>query len=211
MGYLLRRQYNLTTLVIGFELTARQSLVRCTLEHDQHGERARALDYTLDPAELGIPDRLDRARACSRATRSPCLAMCSTALRAELDARLLPGEAVWLYLKSPVGYLALAPWEQILFPALARPVLRLPDFLVDPAQPAGEINIVLCSSQPISEEAFASSEYMARMTRLVLDQATRRTTVHLFTDAGLMADLTHQLGELRRLRQPRDTPQPAGG
>ncbi|HQY90242.1 hypothetical protein [Caldilinea sp.] len=193
MALLLRRQYDLTTLVIGFELAGRQPMVRCTLERDRAGERAQLLDYTLDPAELGIPDRLDRSMSLFQGYPFSMPDSVLAALRAELDARLLPGEAVWLYLKSPVGYLALAPWEQILFPALARPVLRLPDFLVDPAQPAGEFNIVLCSSQPISEEAFASSEYMARMTRMILDQAARRTTVHLFTDGEMMADLTGRL------------------
>jgi hypothetical protein len=194
MGYLLRRQYNLTTLVIGFQLTGRQSLVRCTLEHDQHGERARALDYPLDPAAIGIPEQLDPRQSLFEGYPFAMPGYVLDQLRTELDARLLPGEALWLYLKEPVGYLALAPWEQMLAPALNRPVLRLPDFLVDPARAAGEINVVLCSSQPISEESFAANEYMVRMARKVLDQATRRTTVHLFTDAGLMPELTYQLG-----------------
>ncbi|MBK8799586.1 MAG: hypothetical protein IPM07_26250 [Anaerolineales bacterium] len=35
MALLLRRQYDLTTLVIGFELAGRQPMVRCTLERDR--------------------------------------------------------------------------------------------------------------------------------------------------------------------------------
>ena len=46
--------------LIGFELAGRLPMVRCTLERDQAGARAQFLDYTLDPAALGIPDRLDR-------------------------------------------------------------------------------------------------------------------------------------------------------
>lgn len=193
MGYLLRRQYDLTTLVIGFEMTGRRSMVRCALERDQHGERLRPLDYVLDPVDLGIPERLDQMASLFQGYPFSMPSGVLEQLRQELDARLQPSEALWLYLKSPVGYLAFVPWEQILTPVLKRPVLRLPDILVDPARRAGEFNIVLCSSQPISEEAFMANEYLARMTQLILDQATRRTTIHLFTDAGLINNLVDRL------------------
>ncbi len=193
MGYLLRRQYDLTTLVISFELSGRRSLVRCALERDESGTRAPLLDYVLDPAEIGVPERLDRKMCMFEGYSFTIPGAVLAALRAALDARLLPDEAVWLYLKGPAGYLAFVPWEQLLVPALHRPVLRLPDFLVDPARATGEINIVLCSSQPISEEAFMSGDYMARMTRMLLDQATRPTNVHLFTDRGLMSELANML------------------
>lgn len=193
MGYLLRRQYDLTTLVISFDLSRRRSLVRCALERDASGTRAPLLDYVLDPAEVGVPDRLDRSKCMFEGYPFAMPAYVLDALRAALDAHMLPDEALWLYLKNPAGYLAFVPWEQLLVPALQRPVLRLPDFLVDPARAAGEINIVLCSSQPISEEAFMSGDYMARMTRMILDQATRPTNVHLFTDSGLRNDLANVL------------------
>lgn len=193
MGYLLRRQYDLTALVIGFELSGRQSMVRCTLEQDQHGARTRIVDYTLDPAALGIPERLERDKSLFSGYSFSMPDSVLAALRSALDAHLLPDEAVWLYLKAPLGYLALAPWEQLLAPALQRPVLRLPDFLVDPARVAGEFNVVLCSSQPISEGAFMSSDYMARMAQMILAMVPRRTTVHLFTDAALMTDLANHL------------------
>lgn len=194
MGYLLRRQYDLTTLVISFDLSERTSRVRCTLERDEQGTRAPLLDYVLDPAALGIPERLDHSTSLFEGYSFTMPGDVLDALRIALDARMAPDEAIWLYLKSPAGYLAFVPWEQLLVPALQRPVLRLPDFLVDPARATGEINVVLCSSQPISEEAFMSSDYMARMTRIILDQATRPTNVHLFTDRGLMNDLANQLG-----------------
>ena len=193
MGYLLRRQYDLTTLVISFELVGRRSRVRCALERDESGTRAPLLDYVLDPAELGIPDHLDRSLCMFEGYTFTMPGYVLDALRTALDARMLADETLWLYLKSPAGYLAFVPWEQLLVPALQRPVLRLPDFLVDPARAAGEINIVLCSSQPISEEAFMSGDYMARMTRMILEQATRPTNVHLFTDSGLRNELANVL------------------
>ncbi|HAJ37928.1 MAG TPA: hypothetical protein DCL15_19840 [Chloroflexi bacterium] len=194
MGYLLRRQYELTTLVLGFELSGRRSQVRCALERDEAGTRTPLLDYRLEPTELGVPDHLDRSQCMFEGYPFIMPGYVLEALRTALDARMVADEALWLYLKSPAGYLAFVPWEQLLIPALQRPVLRLPDYLVDPARAAGEINIVLCSSQPISEEAFMASDYMARMTRMVLDQATRPTNVHLFTDSGLLNDLANHLG-----------------
>lgn len=193
MGYLLRRQYDLTTLVIGFEMTGRRSMVRCALEREQHGERSRPLDYLLDPADLGLPEHIDQMASLFEGYRFSMPAGVLERLRAELDALLLPGESLWLYLRSPLGYLAFVPWEQILTPVLNRPVLRLPDFLVDPARVAGEVNIVLCSSQPVSEEAFMANEYLARMTQIILSRASRRTTVHLFTDAVLIDSLVDRL------------------
>lgn len=194
MGYLLRRQYDLTTLVISFELTGRSSQVRCALERDEAGTRTPLLDYRLDPTEVAVPERLDRSRCLFEGYPFTMPGYVLDALRTALDDCLLPDEALWLYLKSPAGYLAFVPWEQLLVPALQRPVLRLPDYLVDPARAAGEINIVLCSSQPISEEAFMASAYMARITRMILDQAARPTNVHLFTDSGLLSDLANHLG-----------------
>lgn len=193
MGYLLRRQYDLTALVISFELAGRRSQVRCTLEQDRAGTRTALFDYRLDPTEVGVPEQLDRSRCQFEGYPFTMPGYVLEALRTALDGCLMPDETLWLYLKSPAGYLAYVPWEQLLIPALQRPVVRLPDYLVDPARAAGELNIVLCSSQPISEEAFMSSAYMARMTRMLLDQATRPTNVHLFTDRGLMSDLANQL------------------
>jgi hypothetical protein len=195
MGYLLRRQFDLTTLVIGFEVVGRRSMVRCALEQDRHGERSIAFEELFDPADLGLPERLDQSAILFQGHPFSMPATLLGRLREILDAHLLFGEALWLYLKRPIGYLAFAPWEQLLTPVLKRSVLRLPDFLVDPARAGGELTIVLCSSQPISEEAFLANEYLARITRIILDRATRRTTVHLFTDAGLVDSLKVRLQE----------------
>lgn len=189
MGGLLRRQYNLAALAIGFEFSGGRSVVRCTLERDQYGVRTPMLDYTLEPAALGLPDRLDPQQSLFAGYPFTLPGDLLAALRAALDGQMLPDEVLWLYLKRPFGYLALVPWEQLLLPVLARPVLRLPDFLVDPARQVGDYNILLCSSQPISEEAFAANEYMARVTQMLLQLVPQRLTVHLFTDSSLMPAL----------------------
>ncbi len=196
MGGQLRRQYNLVTLAIGFEFAGGRSVVRCTLARDQYGERDVMLDSMLEPAALGIPDRLDPKLSLFAGYSFSLPLDVSAALRAAVDAQMLPNEALWLYLKRPFGYLALVPWEQLLLPALERPVLRLPDFLVDPARQVGDYNIALCSSQPVSEEAFAANEYMARLTQMLLQIVGQRLTVHLFTDSSLMPALAGRLQSL---------------
>ena len=85
--------------------------------------------WVLSTAELGLPAALD----CSgeeHAFRLP------EALLRELGDAVRAGERenrpLWLELVRPYGHLGVVPWEQLLVPHLPVPVLRLPEFAVEP-------------------------------------------------------------------------------
>ena len=77
----------------------------------------------------------------------------------------------------------MVPWEDLLVPALKRPVLRLPDFLEPARERRDTLDVAICCSVPLSEPSFSIPDVLGRVADAILSNSPRpRTQLHVFPD-----------------------------
>ena len=95
------------------------------------------------------------------------------------------GDCLWLEFAEPAGYLPLLPWEEMLRPATAVPILRLSPHAVKAVSPDRELSVVLCVTVP-SKEWLPTVDHLASLARAIRLSLPERSSLHVFAD-----DLCH--------------------
>ena len=196
MAQELKRRYDLTTLKVTLLADENPPAVLCELEVTRDHRPAIINSWRVATSELGLPSNLDEAcRVTDYWFDLP--EQITTELRAVLHESLDPRRPLWLHLTKPYGFLGLVPWEEILVPRLSVPVLRIPDFILEPVRSRQTIDVVLCADDPhASPEGVA--ETVGWLARQLPHAIPLPTTVHVFTSTPVHERLLAQ-------------PQPAGG
>jgi hypothetical protein len=151
------------------------------------GSPAELQSWWLDSTMLGLPTRL-HARWPPTRTLPP--EVTDSLRRAIEDLGLAPGLPLWLHLVKPYGFLGALDWESALVGPLARPLLRLPDFLERPRENRGTLDVALVCSEPVSEPRLNPPQVLQDVVAAVLAGSQRpRTTIHVFPDEAYHATL----------------------
>ncbi len=199
MGEALKRRYGLLALKVRLDTygSRDEPIIRLVLEAKVEGEFRTVGSWTFKANEFGLPETISGSRGQSFEFRMP------TGLVQDLR-RLLQGEfagqALWLHLVRPYGYVGLIPWERLLVPELKVAVLRLPDFIVPPPRESRRVlDVLLCASAPIAKEFFPAVGYLGRMARRLVDHVPRNVRLHCFVDDMLAGPLGGELKSLNLL------------
>jgi hypothetical protein len=83
----------------------------------------------------------------------------------------------------------------LLHPKLQMPILRDPDFLVQPPPPKSTLDVILCNSMPASKASFNAEHYLRAMADRILKAVPRRTRLHVFTDMRVYGSLREYWNE----------------
>jgi hypothetical protein len=199
MAELLKRQYDLIVLKVRLAAGGDEPRIVVELEVKDNGEPVPVRTWQFAAAAFGVPARLDR-----RATRGSGYAFAVPAdliagLKDWIQANHIPGTPLWIHLVKPYGYLGMLPWERLLQQELGVPLLRLPDFVVQPPRETpSTLDVLLCSSVPVAKEDFPVVEQLAVLVERLRDAVPRRTRFHVFTD-GQVVDQARSAFERRGL------------
>lgn len=183
MAELLKRQHELLALKMSLGRSGRDWLVNMVLETHEGGGTQTVAQLGCSTQELGLPRYFE-----SDATAFPSFqlppSVADTLLSALGSRDIAPSHPLWLHLVRPYGYLGVVPWEDLLVPALHRPVLRLPDFLEPPRERRDTLDVALCCSVPLSEPSFHVPSLLEALASTILQASPRPSTaVHIFPDA----------------------------
>lgn len=197
MAEMLKRQFDLLALKIAMDLSGDAPQVRIELQGQSDGELGALAEWRIDVADIGLPAKLERSESLYRGYTFQFPGEVLAALKDALADSDYEDRPLWLHLARPLGYLNLVPWEQLLQPALERPVLRLPDFLANPPRESLQsLEVALCGSMPAAKAAFSAVDYLTGMAQMLLETVPRRTTVHIFCDAALFPDVAARVRDM---------------
>lgn len=172
---------DLLVFEVGLAMRGSEALVRWSLRNLETGY--------FPPAEMGIPDKIDRRQALYEGYSFHI----PESLAGPLSGRLAgepPDRPLWLRLVKPYGYLGMVPWERLLQPRLDRPLLRLPEQVSNPPRETSTaLDVVLCGSGPVSKEFFGIAGHLVGMVDRIQQSVPRRTTIHVFTDLSVAEQL----------------------
>jgi hypothetical protein len=181
-------RYDLLVLEVGLAVRGSDALVRWILRSSATGALLLPEEY-VPPAEMGIPDRIDRRQALYQGYDFHI----PESLSGPLSHRLAvepPDRPLWLSLVKPYGYLGMVPWERLLQPRLGRSILRLPEYVSrPPRETSSALDVVLCGSGPISKEFFSIAGHLVEMVDRIQQAVPRRTTIHVFVDRSVYEQL----------------------
>jgi hypothetical protein len=99
----------------------------------------------LDPADFGVPQRLGAKPTTDDQFHLPPSFV--GWLLGRLNTREHP-EVLWLQLVEPFGYLALAPWENMIWEHLGVPVVRLPTVALTRRKPTNSLQVAVLAAVP---------------------------------------------------------------
>lgn len=92
---------------------------------------------------------------------------------------------LWLNLVRPYGSLGMLPWERVLGPLVARPVLRLPDFLERPRENPAVLQCAVVFDPPPRVAVEKARLQIQSIVEGLLEVPSRaKITVHVFTTAA---------------------------
>jgi hypothetical protein len=108
-------------------------------------------------------------------------------IAASLAADLKGEAALWLRLTPPYGYLGAVPWEQSLLAVTNMPLLRVPDRLPVAADLGQVWSVAIAVSAPAASDWAAA--YVAALVDEIAGEVRAKVDVHIFADAGTVAQL----------------------
>lgn len=186
MAEMIKRHYDLTTLKVTLLADEHPATVRCELQVTENHRPETLQTWKVGAKELGLPSTLDADKSRGQGYRftlpDPLLQELAERLHGELD----PQRPLWLHLTKPYGHLGLVPWEQLLVPPLSVPVLRLPDFVVEPVRSRHALDILLCADDPGAEPAAVAAQVVS-VADTIIGAALLPSTLHVFVSAPVHA------------------------
>jgi hypothetical protein len=185
MAEILKRQYELVVFKVTLDTSTESPHIRFELEVKRGGEPATVAAWDCSAADMRLPDRIERRQTLYRGYEFTVPPHVIAGLKASLDRETTPDTPLWLHLVKPHGYLGMVPWERLLQPELHVPMLRLPDFVVQPPRetPAA-LDVLLCSSAPMAKDRFRIADYLVILIQRLQNAVSRRTRFHVFADAA---------------------------
>lgn len=110
-----------------------------------------------------------------------------------LEASARPGAPLWLEFRSPSEDLPALFWEEVIQPAIRRPVVRLPYAPFQPLASPVPLDVVLLGSSPHAKMSLRLDQHLAALARAILGVGGVDVTVHLFADQAFYHSLKRAL------------------
>ena len=176
MAEIIREDYHLPALRLSLQFVNREPMV---LIRAYHGRRALA-EEEIPADQIGIGERLSVGNYQKVKFNLP------NEIIARLDQVLQEvrrDEPVWLQIDRSSGFLAVVPWERLLGQVMSGPILRIPNFLVDPVIVKDPLTLVLCASSPAAKEFFSVYGFTCELIGQVQQAVAQGTEIHVFADA----------------------------
>lgn len=155
------------------------------------GEQGRRT-WRLALDEIGVSEHLSPDRAHDSSVLSLPLQL-QDGLKAGL-ALMNPAadRPLWLDLVRPYGFLGILQWERVLSELLARPVLRLPDFLVRPRENTDVLEAAILFDPPPSIAPDNAVDQLKLIVGELLAGSPRvQTRLHIFPNAACATELAN--------------------
>lgn len=186
---ILKREFNLVALKVTLLTRGETAQVGFELELTEKHEPRTVWNQTMPAEAVGLTSRRGAEQPNAGVERFHLPDGVSDGIQKTLASVNYDGP-VWLHMVKPYGALAAVPWERLLAP-IGNPVLRLPDALADRAGEAPRtLDVVLCASRPISEEAFNIPGHIAAIAeRIVGAVSARRVRINVFADLECLREL----------------------
>lgn len=191
---LLKQEYNLIVLQLSLDRSSSSPAGLSVFTLQAAGQTLT--EIKVDSAELGLPNNLSEIRKYMYSDPPYTIPdRVVQALKQKLPGVLDAGIPLWLQFKDDYGNLAVIPWERLLQPQLAVPILRLPYFDLKPfSASSSSLDIVLCASSPEMKAAIPVEALLEKLIRRILDAKLReRVIIHVFTDSDIFHNLQHTL------------------
>ena len=139
-----------------------------------------AASKVLSEMRLDTLERVTSSLSWLPSGPSTLPAMMTRQLHALLSSVMREGDSLWLELVEPVGYLPLLPWEEMLRPVTAAPILRLsPHALRGPLR--NGVSVALCVTVP-SDGWAPTAEEMTTMVGKIRESLPVGSMLHVFAD-----------------------------
>jgi hypothetical protein len=182
MAEQIRQEYRLPALHFSMQFVKREPFVRIQAHHG----REELVVESIPAAEVGIEKRLS-----IEAYRNVQFRLPRQAIQRLADAISGHGddETVWLQIDRSAGFLAVVPWERLLAPVIPGPLLRIPNFLVDPAFLEGRLELVVCASAPAAKEFYPVADFTIALIERIQEGVAQGTDIHLFADRDAIGSL----------------------
>ncbi|BFU43124.1 hypothetical protein [Krasilnikovia sp. MM14-A1004] len=190
MAELLKRRYDLSALKVRLLADADPPSVRCELELTREHQTEPVASWQVPATELGLPPVLDCETSHGTGYEFRLPATMAAELAEAVRGAALPERPLWLHLVRPYGHLGLVPWEQLLVPVLPVPVLRLPDFVVEPVRSRRAVTVALCADDGPGDLA-EQADLVGRLAAAIVGAIPLPTTLHIFPTAQLYELLRH--------------------
>ncbi len=190
MGGVIRNEYELLSL----RLSAQVSRSGASVGLEMWRGRQQISEDRLDAKALGLVERPSIRAYQGRRFEidGPTLARVHALYE---QNRHEPEEPLWLELHRGSSQLAFAPWEELLFPAVAGPILRLPSFVVPPRFLEGDrLSVAICASSPRAKTPFEVAPYVTDLVRTIQGCGVPGTDIHVFADDEAATRLRNTLG-----------------
>lgn len=175
MAEQIRHEYRLPALRFSMQFVKREPLVQIRA---YLGREALAVE-SVPAAEIGITERLSVGAYRDAAFRLPRPTV--RKLAAALSG--CDVETLWLQIDRSAGFLAVVPWERLLAAEISWPILRIPNFLADPAFIEGRLELAVCASAPAAKEFYPVADFTISLVERIQQAVAQGTQIHLFSDA----------------------------
>ncbi len=212
MALLLKRRHSLPTLALALDRPAeRASSSRGQAVFTLQVGDDTVAQIKVATAELNLPANLRELSGYQY--HDPAYTIPPAVIdqiKAQLPAMLPPGAPLWLLFETSAGFLPLVPWEKLLQPQLGVPLLRIPNFLINPLADPSALDVAICASSPVTEPAIPLEELLLRITTELLNSVQRRVRVDVFADIRAYDSLRSRveqagLGAQVRVHNPRES------
>lgn len=185
MAELIRQEYRLPALRFSMQFMRREPFVRIGA---YLGREELAIE-SIPAAEVGIGERLS-----VRAYRGVQFRLPPEAIQRLADALSGRGsdDTVWLQIDRSAGILAVVPWERLLASVMPGPLLRIPNFLVDPAFLEGRLELAVCASAPAAKEFYPVADFAIALIERIQQAVAQGTDIHVFSDRDAVYSLQNR-------------------
>jgi hypothetical protein len=201
MAVKLKRDFNLVALKVTLQARGEAARVLVELEITEQHEPQTVWSTTVPAEDMGVEADTGKGRPDAGVDGFRLPPAIGAAITGVLGDAHYEGP-VWLHLVKPYGVLGAVPWERLLA-SVPHPLLRLPDALADrPVENTRQLDVVLCASRPLSDQAFDIPRTLARMAETIVAAVEgRRVRVHVFADLDCFQELEQRLGATGLLGQ----------
>jgi hypothetical protein len=193
MAMLLKREFNLVALKVTLQTRGEAAQVLVELELTEQHEPHTVWSTTVPAEALGVEAETGKGRPDAGVDTFRMPPEIPAAVTGVLREAQYEGP-VWLHLVKPYGVLGVLPWERLLA-SVPHPLLRLPDALAErPVENTRLLDVALCASRPVSEQAFDIPRSLAHMAETIIRSVEgRRVRVHVFADLECLKELEQRL------------------
>ncbi|MEM7130416.1 MAG: hypothetical protein AAF702_29090 [Chloroflexota bacterium] len=202
MAEVVKKQYDLTALTISLDTQGREPQVKVKFDGPNVAKNATSGDQDESDSRrapldaFGFPSFITQKNSIGHGIDFTLPPEILNFIVEKVHALLEPNDPLWLHLVRPHGDLDIVPWEMLLEPALSRPLLRVPEFVVSTPRQRGHLNVVLCAnplkpteqiddpSEHIDESGkqfWVARELVKLVDRLFI-ATSGRITIDIFTD-----------------------------